>query len=205
MKQRIIHKVSDYYTNKIIEFGPTSQGVDWNGPASHGIRFQQLTKLIQDKDTFSILDYGCGYGSYIDFLEDNKYTNFKYFGYDISEEMIAQAKLKFKDRKTHFSVSLPKSQYDYVIANGIFNVKLDEEYNVWQTYVENTLKTINEVSSKGFSFNILTSFSDDSHKKDYLFYANPMYFFEFCKKHFSKNVALLHDYELYEFTIIVRK
>ncbi|MBM3138043.1 MAG: class I SAM-dependent methyltransferase, partial [Chloroflexi bacterium] len=29
--------------------------------------------------------------------------------------------------------------------------------------------------------------------------------FDYCKVNFSKNVALLHDYKLYDFTIIVRK
>jgi hypothetical protein len=26
-----------------------------------------------------------------------------------------------------------------------------------------------------------------------------------CKRRFSRNVALLHDYDLYEFTVLVRK
>jgi len=41
--------------------------------------------------------------------------------------------------------------------------------------------------------------------KDDLYYADPCYFFDYCKKKFSKNIALLHDYGLYEFTILVRK
>ena len=32
-----------------------------------------------------------------------------------------------------------------------------------------------------------------------------LFFFDFCKRNFSRNVALLHDYGLYDFTIIVRK
>jgi hypothetical protein len=31
------------------------------------------------------------------------------------------------------------------------------------------------------------------------------YGFDFCKRRFSRNVALLHDYGLYDFTILVRK
>jgi hypothetical protein len=29
--------------------------------------------------------------------------------------------------------------------------------------------------------------------------------FDLCKRRYSRNVALLHDYEIYEFTILVRK
>ena len=60
-------------------------------------------------------------------------------------------------------------------------------------------------AARGFSFNCLTKYSDDTKMKDYLFYADPCQLFDYCKRNFSKQVALLHDYGLYEFTIIVRK
>ena len=41
--------------------------------------------------------------------------------------------------------------------------------------------------------------------RDSLYYADPMYLFDYCKRHFAKDVALLHDYSLYDFTLIVRK
>jgi hypothetical protein len=38
-----------------------------------------------------------------------------------------------------------------------------------------------------------------------LFYADPAEVFEYCRKRYSRSVALLHDYPLYEFCILVRK
>ena len=38
-----------------------------------------------------------------------------------------------------------------------------------------------------------------------LYYADPCRLFDLCKRRYAKNVALLHDYGLYEFTILVRK
>ena len=40
---------------------------------------------------------------------------------------------------------------------------------------------------------------------DYLYYADPGRLFDLCKRRYSRNIALLHDYGLYEFTILVRK
>ena len=37
-----------------------------------------------------------------------------------------------------------------------------------------------------------------------LFYADPCWLFDQCKRRHSRDVALLHDYGLYEFTILVR-
>jgi hypothetical protein len=38
-----------------------------------------------------------------------------------------------------------------------------------------------------------------------LHYADPGRLFDYCKRRFARNVALLHDYGLYEFTLLVRK
>ena len=44
----------------------------------------------------------------------------------------------------------------------------------------------------------------ERHQAD-LFYADPLHLFDRCKRTYSRFVTLLHDYPLYEFTIIVRR
>ena len=95
--------------------------------------------------------------------------------------------------------------HDYTIASGVFNMKLETTDEEWKNYVINTIGTMNKLSKKGFSFNMLTSYSDKEFMRDDLYYADPLFFFDYCKKNFSKNIALLHDYQLYDFTIVVRK
>ena len=94
---------------------------------------------------------------------------------------------------------------DYIITSGIFNVKMHYTEVQWLNYILNTLEQMYNKSLKGFAFNILSKYSDKEYMRDYLYYADPLFLFDFCKRNFSKNVSLLHDYELYEFTIIVRK
>lgn len=206
MSKDIKKKVDKYYSEKIKTHGATSLGVDWNGKASHFLRFEQLSKVLKSKQQFSVLDYGCGYGSLIEYLESVECKDYTYIGYDISKEMIKVAKQKHTAKHIHFTNELNGiEKVDFSIANGIFNVKLDASDKEWEDYVKETLKSIDNMSKRGFSFNILTSFSDEDYKRSHLYYANPMMYFEYCKRNFSKNVALLHDYELYEFTILVRK
>ena len=64
---------------------------------------------------------------------------------------------------------------------------------------------MNEKSKFGFSFNALTSYSDAAFMKAELYYSNPGWLFDYCKTRFAKNVALLHDYSQYDFTILVKK
>ncbi len=121
--------------------------------------------------------------------------------------MISAGNAKYKlNDKIRFTITLEETRtYDYVIANGIFNVKLKKSAAEWEDYIIDTLDKINELCTKGFSFNLLTSYSDKEFMKDYLFYAEPEWLFNHCKLNYSKEVALLHDYKLYEFTILVRK
>ena len=64
---------------------------------------------------------------------------------------------------------------------------------------------MNELADRGFSFNFLTKYSDADHMRPDLYYADPGFIFDVCKRRFSRNVAILHDYDLYDFTVVVRK
>jgi cyclopropane fatty-acyl-phospholipid synthase-like methyltransferase len=201
---KIGREVKAYYDDKINTFGTTPQGVDWNSIESQELRFEILSRVINENKHFSILDYGCGFGSMFNYFEE-KFEKFDYTGFDLSDKMIEAANDKISKQNAVFTTQLPSQPFDYVIASGIFNIKLDNTPENWQNYIEKTLHEIDKLANRGFAFNILTSYSDSEYMKDYLYYANPSYLFDFCKTHFSRNVALLHDYDLYEFTIIVRK
>ena len=99
----------------------------------------------------------------------------------------------------------PDQVADYGVASGIFNVKLQTSTEEWKKYVLHTLEKIAGLSQKGFAFNVLTKYSDPDLMRSDLYYADPLALFDYCKKNFSRFVALLHNYPLYEFTILVRK
>ncbi len=205
MSRDILDKVNDYYTQKVQEFGTSPRGVDWNSEESQVLRFDQISKVIDFNTPSSVLDYGCGYGAMLDYFRD-KTTNISYTGLDISEEMIANARKKYDTAAADWKTQLSDTEtYDYIVASGIFNVMLETPEADWEKYVLDTLNKMNKHATKGFSFNVLTSYSDKEYMKDYLYYANPSMLFDYCKRNFSKYVAILHDYPLYEFTILVRK
>lgn len=206
MTKTIIQKVDEYYSEKVTTFGATPTGVDWNSKESQEVRFDQLLKVIST-EKFHLLDFGAGYGALYGFLNQRFLNNFHYTGYDLSQKMIDEAKELFPtNEKVSWVCTLNESQtFDYTLASGIFNVKLDIDHKSWKSYIWDTINQMNEISQKGFSFNMLTSYSDEDRMQEKLYYASPEEMFSFCKQNFSKDVALLHDYSLYEFTIIVRK
>lgn len=208
ISKEILDGVETYYTSKIREHGMSPQGVDWNGKDSQFLRFFQLMKVTNlHQGAFSINDLGCGYGALVDFL-NNEFEHWTYTGVDVSADMIQLAKVRYADSfdRVHFaqSASLPEIA-DYSVASGIFNVKLTHDDDSWWSYLINTLDMMNEKSRHGFAFNCLTKYSDTDRMRDYLYYADPCRLFDWCKTRYSRQVALLHDYGLYEFTILVKK
>lgn len=202
----ILDRVRKYYDEKIETYGATPKGVDWNSPESQELRFEQLLKVCYGTKAFSINDFGCGYGALIKYMNDRGYT-FQYRGFDISNQMIAKARELHRGLEycEFFTDESDLTSADYTIASGIFNVKLQASYKEWEDYVLHTLRKISELSKKGFSFNLLSMYSDRDLMRTDLYYANPLFLFVFCKKNFSRFVSLLHDYPLYEFTILVRE
>ena len=202
----MLTEVANYYSAKLTAHGESARGVDWSGEQSQTLRFRQLCKIINGASHFSVNDLGCGYGALCDYLSQ-EYSSYSYTGIDISEKMIeAASRRHIAEARLRFILSSEPDQVaDYGVASGIFNVRLTNSDEEWCSYIERSLDVINESSRFGFSFNCLTSYSDAEHMQARLYYPNPASLFELCKRRYSRNVALLHDYDLYEFTILVRK
>ncbi len=205
-KTDLLAEVAKYYQAKLATYGETPNGVDWNGQESQNLRFEMLSKIIEIPHSFSINDLGCGYGAYYEFL-GNRYASFSYLGIDVSEDMVIAAEKRHQEKNhARFVISSePDEVADYGVASGIFNVRLGHSDDEWASYLEATLAVLDRTSRLGFAFNCLTSYSDTPKMRDYLYYADSCALFDHCKRHYSRNVALLHDYDLYEFTILVRK
>ena len=203
-----IDKIRSYFQDKLDRFGNTPRGADWNSNEAQNARFDQLIKVIQPQSDFSILDFGCGYGALADYLLSLGRDFNLFVGYDILESMVAKARLLHEQPAGKFLFTADFSEIpvvDYAVASGVFNIKLDNTYDDWTADVIQTLERLHERTRHGFASNFLTKYSDADKMKPHLYYADPCYLFDYCKKHFSKNVALLHDYELYDFTLLVRK
>jgi hypothetical protein len=207
MKYDDIHQqVRRYYRKKIQTHGTVAQGVDWNSPESQRLRFEQLVKICDRNLTFEVNDYGCGYGALADYLREKGYA-FSYRGFDLCSQMIASARKLHAatDRVVFVGADSEMSQADYTLASGIFNVKLLTPTEQWEEYLLHTLRSIDSLSTRGFAFNALTKYSDAEFRRSDLYYADPLFLFNYCKTAFSRFVSLIHDYPLYEFTILVRK
>jgi SAM-dependent methyltransferase len=203
-REAILDAVERYYSAKFDEHGARAEGVDWNSAESQELRFEQLAQLLRGRTgPFSVNDLGCGYGALAAFLRREGYDA-RYTGYELSPAMLEAARAAFDDERVRFVEGSTLEPADYSVASGIFNVRLGFDDDEWRAYVDATIGDLARASGSGFAFNMLTSYSDADRKRPDLYYADPREIFDFCKTRHSRHVALLHDYGLWEFTIVVR-
>ena len=204
--ENVVRRLKNHFDERVVLYGAGVQSVDWKSRAAQYNRFRELLKVADFSASFSIIDYGCGDGELVRFLQTVN-ADFQYFGFDVSPQMVETARREFAASKNClFSTRLEDfPAADYIVASGVFNLKFDASDEDWKEYIEATIAEMKALSYKGFAFNALTAYSDVELRRADLFYADPLYWFDFCKRNVSRFVSLLHDYPEYDFTIIVRK
>jgi 2-polyprenyl-3-methyl-5-hydroxy-6-metoxy-1,4-benzoquinol methylase len=137
--------------------------VAWVEEESQIKNFRMVFGEISNGD--SILDYGCGIGDFISFLNDNGRKISDYLGVDINDNYIEIAKKSYPgyDFKTISGIEDLSGNFDVVCAIGVFT---------WFITKEDFIKTINklvEISNKSVVLTLLygkTPYDDISNKED---------------------------------------
>jgi len=213
--EQALDKVAKHYTETLRRHGTVPISVGWKDEASQRLRFEKLAQVLDSrkaskaskasKGRVSCNDFGCGYGAMFHYLDQlDEVTLEHYYGYDISEEMLTAARKAIPDPRAEFiCASQVTQEVDYSFVSGTFNVKIDASDEQWGEYMKDTLMDMSKLSRVGLAFNALSTYVD--WKEKHLYYADPFMFFDFCKRNISRYVSLLHDYPLFEWTILVRK
>lgn len=203
-RNEIFELVSNYYDFTVSTHGPTPKGVDWKDHSSQTRRLENLLEIVDTDKSFSILDYGCGYGTLLDLL-NQKFPNFTYFGTDVSKNMMNLLRLRLVDQENVFAIDLEqarKNEYDFVLASGVFNVMFSS-YKEWEEYVYQSLDDLFQLSTTGYATNFLSSHSDKSYQKENLYYSDPDKVLKYVLQNHSKKVRVIHEADLYDFSVLV--
>jgi SAM-dependent methyltransferase len=197
-------KISNFYKKNFNAYGDSFESVGWGDVSSQYLRFQKLTDGLI-KEGSSILDYGCGLGHFVDYLENQHLKKYQYVGIDLCDSFIKHAMQKYHSKKNiNFYTgdisqkNLRNHSFDIAIASGVFSLKQE---NI-ETYTFQTLSKMFELVDESVSVNFLTKHCDYELEKN--IHHDPSAILKEAFK-ITSNLRLLHDYELYEFTLILNK
>jgi len=147
----LVDTVYSKYIEKYSKNQPECVG--WlDGSENALIRNQKIYEAgIDEKD--SVLDVGCGVAHFHTYLT-NQGWNGKYLGFDPNKKAIDV--IDENINAVHGTIEdLDNTKYDWVIANGVFNLGLKEEHSFW--IIENMILRAN----KGIIFNMLQAPYED--------------------------------------------
>jgi len=175
----------------------TVECVGWlDGHENALMRFQKIYEAGIDEND-SILDVGCGVAHFYTYLKRDKGWNGKYLGIDPNKKAID---LIDEDiNAMHGTIDgLPDfMKYDWVIANGVFNLGLKEEHSFW--IIDDMISHAN----KGIIFNMLLAPYEDPKYEAY----NPMWIHYKLQEYDHKKIEIIERYmkEDEEFTVYFYK
>lgn len=201
-KQRL--RIQKRHEASIQRFGYTHQALFWVSKEVQEVRFQQLVKILGDtKQSFSMLDFGCGFGDFYDYLVFHDFLP-DYLGLDVSPEMIRSAKalhpsLEFINGELA-DMPFIAQQFDYVFLSGALNEVVDSD----GSYAKAVIKELFNLSAKGMAFNLLNKKDDQIAQAVDLQSFYPDEIVSFCQE-FARKVELIEDYLTSDFTILLRR
>ena len=206
-KENKIASIIAHYETCLEKHGDSHLGVDWPNKNDAEKRYQVMLEIIKDLDATgaSLLDFGCGAGHLLTYLEGHPIPNIRYTGLDISKKFISLCHSKFPDAQFLCADVLAEmtimEDYDYVVMNGVFtekrNLTFDEMFNYFQKLIVATFAN----TKKGLAFNVMSK-QVDWERAD-LFHLPLDVLASFLVQKISRNFVIRNDYGLYEYTTYI--
>lgn len=205
--QKQLNKLAKHYDDLGLEFGYSPNATQQSSLETQERRLQVLLEMSGDYSNDKILDFGCGTGNLFALLER---TGFKgeYVGYDISSELLSIASAEHPngrfELKNIFESPIEET-FDWVFISGVFNN--DIEHN--QAFMQQALTILFTKVRKGLVFNALSHYVD--YQSPGLYYFDPCWVFDFCKRNLTTHVVLNHGYQIkpdvipFEFSCCLQK
>ena len=181
------------YTNRFKKFGSNIKTLASGNYKRRKIRFQVLTE-IGNLNGKKILDVGCGFADYYNFLK-KKNIDIDYTGIDIVPEIIESNKKKYpklditlRDIQTN---PYPKKSFDYIFASQVMNLKFKNENNL--KFAKNIITLMFNASKLGVAIDFLSETVD--YKEDHLYYYSPCVLFNHAKKTLCIQPLISHAHQ----------
>lgn len=190
------------YKDRWGRYGYSPLSLGWT-KGKQDIRFGVLLDRLECEGR-SFLDVGCGFGD-LNKVIRRKTNNYRYLGIDMVPEFIDTANKVYKAKNVRFRTASFLSdaiseQFDYVVASGIFGVRMSSVKNY--EYITQVLSKMLDLCSEAVSVDFLSSNVNFRRRRN--FHASPSKIVQIASS-LSRCFALRHDYMPFEFALRLYK
>lgn len=195
----------DFHTRRALEKGLNPQAL-WGSEKSQRIRFQILEKMLASRESFSVLDVGCGLGDFYAYLIDQGYRNVRYVGLEYNSRFVDEASRRYPDARFINSdmeqhAAQVTTSYDYIVASGIYN--LGDSPVDTRNRIERDMRLAFQVARLAYGVNFLSTFADS--RDPMSLYYQPEDMLRLGQSIFGRYARLYHDYLPHDFTLLLFK
>jgi SAM-dependent methyltransferase len=189
------------YSGRYKELGKSIRTLGWGNKEQQMLRFAN-TLRADDLNGKSVIDIGCGFGDYFDFLSNEGIQLKSYTGTDINPDFISEGNKTIKEKCEFIEADLLKddlhlksdSGWDAGIMLGLLNYNLGSpelNYQYSEKMISNAFRLVNKVLIVDF---LSSKLFEGYPKEDFVFYHDPAKMFNLASS-LSSNTVLIHDYE----------
>lgn len=196
-----------HYEGRFDEHGATYRGMDWPNEEDLAKRFDVMLDVARSdqKNPVSILDLGCGVGLLLDHLQAKAAVEMEYWGIDLSERMIAEARQRhpqqrFETRDVLLDPIDPKC-VDYVVMNGLLTERTTLSEKAMESFARDVIEAAFTACRCGIAFNVMSTHV--AWTRDDLFHWPLDRVAAFLVESCSRSLVFRMDYGLYEYTAYV--
>jgi len=204
--RQLLDPVARTFTRGLAVFGAHHKALAWHDEERMQRRFQIFRGLIADipeDRPVTINDHGCGYGAMFESFRDlPALKRGRYYGTDISREMVEEARRRIPDPRAVFEVShVATHDADYSFVSGTWNMKMWAEDGEWRAFVLGNLKDLWSRTRVALGFNMLSV--KNPWREPTLYYADPEDVVGFCRRELTQNVRTVDRLEPREFVVFL--
>ncbi len=190
-----IDKASEFFNALTRKHGDAPQSLDWGGERTQRMRFGVLAE-VGELEGRSVLDVGCGFADFAAYLEAQG-VNARYVGVDVASEVVAMARAK----RPHLDIRLGRVEdveetFDYVVASGIFNLKVEDNYGL----TEAILRAMAARSRRAVAANFISGWHGLDSLAEHIFAHDPDRMLRTALG-LAPFATLRHDYLPHDFTL----
>lgn len=212
--QDIATRMVERYSRRYQDMGYHVRTLGWGNLEQQRYRFGQTLAFGLDLAGTEVVDFGCGFGDYYDFLREAGVPLKSYLGLDINPDLLTEARQRHMDdpRTAFAAMDLTEGQDSGAVGDvgvmlGVLNLNLGDDYDN-EAYSRQLVDRAFSLVRHALVVDFLSArLSPDYPREDFVYYHEPTRLLDFALS-LTPDVTLKHDYQPIpqkEFMLLLRK
>lgn len=130
-------QINNHYNQLLKTKGFNTKGLGW-GKGKLNLRYKFFCKHLNFNNK-KVLDFGCGLGSFYEYLQKKKIKPKKFYGIEINKSLTTYLNKKFKNKILVFDKIQNNMKVDISISNGVHNYKLKNHLKIFYKDINSLL------------------------------------------------------------------